>query len=215
MSFTRSALMPAQRNEWPRLLELLDEALDLPPGDVPAWLATVDATPELRKSLEKMLARHNAKETGDFLSVLPTLGNSAAVDEGDVIGGWRILRRIGDGGMSTVWLAVRADDQVRREVALKLPYAGPGQEMLTRRLLRECRILAGLEHAHIARLYDVGVTEIGTPYLVMEYVSGTTLLEHADSRRMTLLQRVNLFQQVLSAVQYAHAKLVLHRDLKP
>jgi hypothetical protein len=204
-----------QRSDWPRLLELLDVALDIPAGEVSSWLAGVDLSPAVRKTLEEMLDKRRDVETGDFLSVLPILGHDAAVREGDVVGGWRLVRRIGDGGMSTVWLGARADDQVKREVAIKLPHTGPGQESLVRRLLRERNILAGLEHANIARLYEVGLTETGTPYLVMEFVSGTTVLAHADAHRLSLAQRVDLFQQILAAVQYAHGKLVLHRDLKP
>ena len=117
--------------------------------------------------------------------------------------------------MSTVWLAERADGQLSRQVALKLPHAGPGHEMLARRLLRERSILAGLEHRHIARLYDVGVTASGVPYLVMEHVEGEPLTLHAGRGRLPLPQRLALMRQVLAAVQYAHGKLVLHRDLKP
>jgi hypothetical protein len=81
------------------------------------------------------------------------------------------------------FLAEQADDQLTRQVALKLPHAGHGQDVLAARLLRERNILAALEQPHIARLYDVGVTDAGTPYLVMEYVDGDTLLAHADAQR--------------------------------
>ena len=207
--------MSASRSDWPRLLDLLDVALDMPVDQVAGWVAGLDVSPELRAQLREMMARRRDAETGDFLAALPVLGHAPTLREGQEVGGWRLLHRIGDGGMSTVWLAVRADDQVRREVAIKLPHTGPGQEGLFSRLRRERNILASLEHANIARLYEVGLTAGGTPYLAMEYVQGTTLLLHADARRLDLAARVRLFRQVLAAVQYAHGKLVLHRDLKP
>jgi eukaryotic-like serine/threonine-protein kinase len=206
--------MSASRSDWPRLLDLLDVALDMPADQVAGWIAGLDVSPELRTQLREMMARRD-KASGDFLAALPVLGHAPALHEGQEVGGWRLLHRIGDGGMSTVWLAVRADDQVRREVAIKLPHTGPGQERLFGRLRRERNILASLEHANIARLYEVGLTAAGTPYLAMEYVPGTTLLAHADARRLDPAARVRLFLQVLAAVQYAHGKLVLHRDLKP
>ncbi len=207
--------MSASRSDWPRLLDLLDVALDMPADQIAGWVTGLDVTPELRAQLREMMARRRDAETGDFLAALPALGHVPSLHEGQEVGGWRLLHRIGDGGMSTVWLAARADDQVRREVAIKLPHTGPGQDGLFRRLRRERDILASLEHANIARLYEVGLTAGGTPYLAMEYVRGTTLLLHADVRRLDLAARVRLFRQVLAAVQYAHGKLVLHRDLKP
>jgi serine/threonine-protein kinase len=207
--------MSASRSDWPRLLDLLDEALDMPAEQIAGWVDGLDVSPGLRAQLREMMARHRATETSDFLAGLPVLGHVPILREGQEVGGWRLLHRIGDGGMSTVWLAVRADDQVRREVAIKLPHTGPGQDGLFSRLRRERNILASLEHANIARLYEVGLTAAGTPYLAMEYVQGTTLLRHADAHRLDLAARVCLFRQVLAAVQYAHGKLVLHRDLKP
>ena len=146
--------------------------------------------------------------------MLPTR-RQAPSPPGALIGPWRLLRELGQGGMSVVWLAARADGHMERQVALKLPHAGPGHELLARRLLRERSILASLEHPHIARLYEVGMTDGGTPYLVMEHVQGDDLLAYADAHRLGITQRIPLFQQVLRAVQYAHGKLVLHRDLKP
>ena len=186
----------------------------MPADQVAGWIAALDVAPELRAQLREMMARRDAA-SDDFLAAMPVLGHAPAWREGQEVGGWRLLHRIGDGGMSTVWLAMRADDQVRREVAIKLPHTGPGQERLLGRLRRERNILASLEHANIARLYEVGLTAGGTPYLAMEYVRGTTLLAHADARHLDLAARVRLFLQVLAAVQYAHGKLVLHRDLKP
>ena len=210
---------PIARHDWPRLLALVEQALDLPVAERDAWLAALALDAPLQSALQGLLDERRALETDDFLAALPVIPAPATapgrLTEGTLIGPWRLLREIGQGGMSTVWLAERADDQLTRQVALKLPHAGPGQDLLAARLLRERNILAALEHRNIARLYDVGLTDAGTPYLVMEFVQGTDLLSHADAHRLGIAQRLALFQQVLRAVQYAHAKLVLHRDLKP
>ncbi|MGC4059957.1 MAG: serine/threonine-protein kinase [Aquabacterium sp.] len=132
-----------------------------------------------------------------------------------MLGPYRLIRPLGQGGMSVVWLAERDDGQMRRHVALKMPHAGPGQALLAERLRRERDILASLEHRNIARLYDVGVTPIGLPFLVLEYVEGQPLPAYCDELKLGLHARLRLFVQVLHAVQYAHTKLVLHRDLKP
>ena len=115
--------------------------------------------------------------------------------------------------MSSVWLAERSDGQLKREVALKLPLTGP--RMQVERFLRERDILAALTHPNIARLYDAGISEIGQPYLAMEYVAGTQLIDSCDERLLGIRERLRLFVQVMEAVQFAHAELVIHRDLKP
>ncbi len=217
----KQSVVSIPRTDWPRLLTLVEQALDLPATERDAWLQTLDLPAPLQAALHRLLEDRHAIESDDFLGTLPVLPAphpptpTSPIQPGTLIGPWRLLRPLGEGGMSTVWLAERADDQVLRQVALKLPHAGPGQELLAQRLLRERNILAALEHPHIARLYEVGVTEAGTPYLVMECVEGHTLLAHADAQCLSVAQRLALFQQVLRAVQYAHAKLVLHRDLKP
>lgn len=211
--------MNIARSDWPRLLTLVEQALDMAPTERERWVGRLGLAEPLYGALIGLLRERQAIETGDFLGMLPAISpgphTPGRLAGGALVGPWRLLHEIGQGGMSTVWLAERADAQVKRQVALKLPHAGPGQDLLAARLLRERNILAALEHRNIARLYDVGVSDAGTPYLVMEYVPGTDLLSHADARRLTMPQRLVLFQQVLRAVQYAHGKLVLHRDLKP
>ena len=209
--------------DWPQLMPLVDEALALPESERDAWLARVELAPSIRTALRELLQDRAAIESGDFLGALPRLHlpeqapapPADRFESGRVMGAWRLLHEIGQGGMSTVWLAERADGQVTRQVALKIPHAGPGHHLLAVRLLRERNILAALEHSHIGRLYDVGVTEAGIPYLVMEFVAGHDILRHADTQRLRVTQRIELFQQVLGAVQYAHSRLILHRDLKP
>ena len=117
--------------------------------------------------------------------------------------------------MAVVWYARRADGAFKRFLALKIPMPAGRRGDLAHRFARECDILAGLEHPHIARLYDAGVDAGGLPYLALEYVEGRPLTDWCDERRLGLRERLLLFMQVLDAVQYAHARQVVHRDLKP
>ncbi len=131
------------------------------------------------------------------------------------IGPYRLIRELGLGGMGAVWLAERSDGTLKRTVALKLPHAGPFQRQLAERFDRERDILAALTHPNIARLYDAGAAATGQPYLALEYVEGLPLTEYCTAKNLGIRERLELFGQVLSAVQYAHNNLVLHRDLKP
>ncbi|MBT9598960.1 MAG: serine/threonine protein kinase [Vitreoscilla sp.] len=222
------ALDPA---ELARLSELLDELLDLPAGQRAAWLAALGPVDEgLRPQLTRMLAE---LETGDaapglvgLLDQMPQIAEAAAEERlasaapaaGTAmkkVGPYCLLRPLGRGGMGTVWLAERVDGAFSRTVALKLPHVNLLEPALAHRFERERDILAALEHPHIARLYDAGVTEDGQPYLALEHVEGVPITTHCDRAGLGLRQRIGLFIQVLQAVQYAHARLVVHRDLKP
>src|SRR5208282_5847645 len=108
-----------------------------------------------------------------------------------------------------------ADGLFTRQVALKLIHPALKSRVTSERFAREREILASLNHAHIARLLDAGIAEDGQSYLALDYVAGTPLTTYCDERRLSVHERLELFRQVLSAVQYAHAHLVIHRDLKP
>ncbi len=123
--------------------------------------------------------------------------------------------KLGEGGMSTVYLAVRADDAYQQKVALKVLAYGADRSDLSARFRAERQILASLDHPGIARLLDGGTTDDGRPYLVMEYIEGAPLDQYCDQHRLGLDARVDLFRQVCAAVQYAHQNLVVHRDIKP
>jgi eukaryotic-like serine/threonine-protein kinase len=217
-----------------RLAALLDAAMDLGPAEQAAFLDQLSpADQALRDTLAGLLAQAHAA-AGDTPDPLPgqlsQWVDHAARDKlrGDpgpatlrTIGPYCLLRLLGEGGMGQVWLAERADGTVQRSVALKLPHPGMGLQpgQLAQRFERERDILAALEHPHIARLYDAGV-DTGTdgasqPWLAMELVEGLPLTSWCDQQQLTLVQRVQLFRQVLQAVHYAHSRLVVHRDLKP
>src|SRR5688572_9123780 len=154
----------------------------------------------------------------------PTLGGDStwtrgAKDRAPVperrIGPYRILRELGHGGMGTVYLAARADEQFHKRVALKVIRSGADSEEVVRHFKRERQILASLDHPNVARLLDGGTTDDGLPYFVMEYIEGEPFLGYCDSRNLPIPERLRLFQQICSAVQYAHRNLVVHRDIKP
>ncbi|HSG50138.1 MAG TPA: serine/threonine-protein kinase, partial [Longimicrobiales bacterium] len=131
------------------------------------------------------------------------------------VGPYRLTRLLGRGGMGVVYLGEREADGFRLEAAIKVVATGFESESARERFLRERRILAGLRHPHIASLFDGGFSEEGAPYFVMEYVEGDPIHRFCDQRRLTVRQRVELFLQVVAAVEHAHQNLVIHRDLKP
>ncbi len=143
------------------------------------------------------------------------LNNVQAATGGWLCGPYRLLKQIGQGGMSEVWLASRVDQLVKRNVALKLPSAGIHAARFAEHLQREREVLANLVHPGIARLYDAGIAEGGRPFIAMEFVEGTSLSAYCDTHQLPIRQRLTLFLQILHAIHYAHSRLVIHRDLKP
>ena len=135
--------------------------------------------------------------------------------EGQRLGPYRILRKLGSGGMGDVYLAERADDEYQQQVAIKLVRAGVFSAQVHSRLRQERQILARLQHPNIARLMDGGRMPDGTPYIVMEYIEGEPIDTYCDRHRLGLAARVQLVRTVCSAVHYAHQNLIVHRDLKP
>jgi len=205
------------------LSRLLEEMLDTPVEQRETWLEGISVTcAHLVPALREMLAYHARIESQDFLATMPKFAattaeakDAAAVSEGSIVGPFRLLRRIGRGGMSDVWVAERADGAVKREVAIKLPHASLRGEQFAARFALERDILASLSHPNIARLYDAGIDSAGQPYLAMEFVEGVPVTEFCDTHRLPIRDRLLLFQQILAAVQSAHAQLIIHRDLKP
>jgi serine/threonine-protein kinase len=208
---------------WTAVSKLFDEALECDAANRADWLQRIAAThADLVPLLNRLLAAHSTSETADVLAHLPQIAPAAleAIDafdltDGSRVGPYRLTREIGSGGMAEVWLAERADGAFEREVALKLPRLSSLQRGLEVRFAQERDILARLEHPHIARFYDAGVSPDGLPYLAMEYVAGLPLNRWCDEQRLNTRARLVLFAQVLDAVQFAHANLIIHRDLKP
>jgi serine/threonine protein kinase len=203
---------------WHAVDRLFAEALDRPPAERPAYLDAVCAgDTALRREVERLLAA-DAQHGSGFLAGPPHELPRLTLDEredGGSLGPYRLLRKIGSGGMGTVYLARREDEHYERDVAVKVLRSGLASTEAFHRFVAERQILARLEHPNIARLYDGGSTEDGRPYLVLELVEGLPVDEYCDRRRLTVDQRLALFQKVCAAVQYAHQNLLVHRDLKP
>ena len=204
--------IPLQRDEWARVLGLLDTALDLPVPERRPWLDELALDPpHLKQALRRLLDDRAAIETGDFLAAG---AEASLLHAGTQLGPWRLLRELGQGGMASVWLAERHDGAHRRAVALKLPQRVFGSRVIAERFLREREILSTLQHPHIAQVLDAGEAQ-GQPWLALEYVAGRPITEHADAQGLSVQARLRLFLPVLQAVQHAHGQLVIHRDLKP
>lgn len=174
-------------------------------------------TPRNRNWRELIAADFLETDAAGFAAPLVAEGEGLVSREtpGTMVGRYRLLEEIGRGGMGTVWLAERADGHFEQQVALKLVKRGMDSDELLTRFIRERQILARLEHPNIARLLDGGVSEDGRPYFVMELVQGERITRYAETRHLSLEQRLRLVATVCRAVQQAHRNLVVHRDLKP
>ncbi len=196
-----------QPHTWQRIEALFHAVLTLPPAERTAYLIEHATEPGLRGRVEDLLAGH---ESAHALLDAPPID---ALPGGTLLGHYELLSIIGSGGMGTVYRARRADGQYAKQVAIKLIHQGvfdPGD-----RFERERQILANLEHPHIARLLDAGLSAYGQPYLVMELVEGTTLDRWAARHRPGADALLDLWEKIASAVSYAHRNLIVHRDLKP
>lgn len=213
---------------WSVLSKLVDEWLDLPEESRAAWLENLEPEhADVAPMLRQMMLNQARTGAENFLCTLPTVGPTedsglagtppprGATAAGRLLGPYRLVRELGQGGMSVVWLAERADGEIKRPVALKLPFLPLHNPSVAERFARERDILAKLTHPCIARLYDAGISDQGQPYLALEYVEGEKITTYCDRRRIDLRARLKLFLQVLRAVQYAHTNLIVHRDLKP
>lgn len=207
-----------QNEEWSKIDELLDAALELEPPERQTFLDGLEL-PDLRREVESLLA---CEARADGFLGAPALAFSADFfdqdrDEraGQTVGNYRIIHEIGRGGMGTVFLAERADGEFEQRVALKVVRRSFADTELKRRFRRERQILASLNHPNIARLMDGGVSDDGEPYLVMEYVEGARIDNYCQERGLSTRERLSLFLDVCRGVSYAHQHLVVHRDIKP
>ena len=207
---------------WQQVSEVLHAALYLPAAERAAYLAELAARDsELHREVESLLASHN-QAGSEFLNTLGVEAglvaeqlNRSDSKVGRRLGPYQIVQLIGVGGMGEVYRAVRADDQYRKQVALKLVRAGQDSSFVINRFKNERQILASLDHPNIARLLDGGTTEEGAPYFVMELIEGETIDVYCNDHKLATVERLALFLQVCSAVQLAHQRLIVHRDLKP
>jgi eukaryotic-like serine/threonine-protein kinase len=211
-----------QAERWRQIEEIFQAALDREPHGRAAWLdSACGGDVELRREVDSLLAAHEQGEfdftqSAAFVEALKVLEQrSARMLEGRRIGPYRVVRELGRGGMSRVYLAARADQAFEKQVAIKLVERGLDSEEVTRRFQSERQILARLDHPNITRILDGGTTEDGLPFLVMEYVEGEPVDRYCDERALDVAARLRLFQGVCAAVRYAHQNLIIHRDIKP
>ncbi len=175
---------------------------------------------EVRAAVERLLSAH--EQPASILERPIPLGpehtqvHHAYEQPGAVIAGrYKLLQRIGEGGMGSVWMADQTQP-VKRRVAVKLIRVERGtSKMILSRFEAERQAIALMDHPHIAKLFDAGTTQSGQPFFVMELVKGIPLTDYCDQHRLSIPQRLALFQQICSAVQHAHQKGIIHRDLKP
>ncbi|MFG6465627.1 protein kinase domain-containing protein [Roseateles sp. BYS87W] len=197
---------------WPRVSAAFDAALELPTTERERWLR--EQSPDLVEPLRTMLQAHDGTAELPALSALHELQSELPpvplARPGQRIGPYRLIERLGGGGMAEVWGAAQVTGPMAgRHVALKLPRPDP---RLGERLRDEHALLLGMEHPHIARLYDAGEDQ-GQAWLALEWINGQPI--HRALADQPVRQRLVTFLQVLDAVRYAHARLVLHADLKP
>ncbi len=208
---------------WHRVESVLDAVITRDPAQWPALLDEHCADDEaLRREVEDLLARTRAAER--YLTSPPGASAAALIaerrglsdrPEQRRVGAYRLIREIGRGGMSLVFLAERADGAFVQQVAIKLLRSNLDSDMDQHRFRAERQILATLNHPNIARLLDGGVTDDGLPFLVLEFVDGKPIDVWCDEHALDITERLALFQTVANATQHAHNNLVVHRDLKP
>lgn len=159
-----------------------------------------------------------APDAKTLISGSPATATASAPGRGEIperIGAYKVLHKIGEGGMGYVLLAMRDDGQFRQRVAIKLIKRGMDTDEVLKRFEFERQVLGALNHPNIARLYDGGATEDGRPYFVLEHVEGEPIDQYCDSQQLSIADRLALFRKVCSAVHYAHQNLIVHRDIKP
>jgi eukaryotic-like serine/threonine-protein kinase len=203
--------------KWDQVKELFTLALERDPEERRSFLRQACAGDDaLRTEVESLLSSFDGAAT--FLEDSPAADLLTAQSRaivGKRIGAYRIIREIGHGGMAVVYLGERDDQNYRKQVAIKMVKSGIDSEQILQRFRNERQTLAALDHSNIVKLLDGGSSEDGSPYLVMEYVEGLPIDRYCDFNQLSIDARLRLFCEVCSAVQYAHEKLVIHRDLKP
>jgi serine/threonine protein kinase/tetratricopeptide (TPR) repeat protein len=198
---------------------ILEEALRLPAGERAAYLAqSTEGNPELRQWITSLLRNYDA---GNFLehAAAPELRKTFCSvplleKPGDLIGRYKLLEQIGEGGCGVVYVAEQLEP-VRRRVALKIIKLGMDTKSVIARFEAERQALAMMDHPNIAKVLDAGATETGRPYFVMELVRGLRITDYCDEKKLSTRERLDLFILVCQAVQHAHQKGIIHRDIKP
>ena len=184
----------------------------------PGWRPSRERDAALADDLQTLLAEQDVVHESRFLERAAPLPSRAGLTlslAGQILGAYRLVSRIGQGGMGSVWLAERCDGRFEGRAAVKLLNIALMGRAGEERFRREGTILARLTHPHIAHLIDAGVSPTGQPYLVLEHVDGQSIDRYCHERALGIEARLRLFLDVLEAVAHAHANLIVHRDIKP
>lgn len=205
-------------SNWKQTKEALATAMELQGDARREFLLTL--SDDIRSDVERLLAADESAKSFIKEPILVERGvviDAAEPDaaEGEIVDDYFLIRKIGSGGMGSVYLAVHSGEGFSQQVALKLIKRGMDTGAVLKRFLMERQILANLEHPNVARMLDGGSTAEGLPYFVMEYVDGEEIREYCNRRKLGLVQRLELFRKICDAVANAHQKLIVHRDLKP
>jgi serine/threonine protein kinase len=211
-------------DRWKLVDDLLQSALELKPENRQEFLhRACSGDAALMDEIMSLLTSH--RKAGNFLETPAAETAAYALAEsqnlfseslvGQIVSHYRILKMIGSGGMGSVWLAERCDGRFERKVAIKFVHLAVLDQASAERFKREGAILGRLTHPRIAEIIDAGLTSLGEPFLVLEYVEGQAIDEYCDKNKLTIDERIRLFLDVLSAVAHAHSNLIVHRDIKP
>ena len=208
---------PLTPERWDRVAEAFEQAVAAPAGDRVAVLrSSLGDDPLLLREAEEMLGAHFADTPLAVESRLIAAGTTeGSLAPGALVGPYRVIAMIGEGGMGEVYRAERNDGAFERVVALKVVRPGLRSEEFARRFKLERTILSRLTHPGIVTILDGGVADDGRPYLVMQFVDGEPVTAYCTHHALGLPERIRLVHQIAEAVQYAHGRLVVHRDLKP
>ncbi len=205
---------------WTIVKQYYAELLELPEEEQAGFIDHLETSqPEVAQMLRSLLRDENNTDHNFESPAISKIKDSKEPQATDLIGTqigkYKLTYLIGIGGMGMVYLADRTDLEAHQQVAIKIISAGFLSHIYNKRFDRERKILSRLNHPHITRIYDGGISETGTPYIIMEYVEGKPLLEYVTDQQLSLSKRLELFMDLCSAVAYAHQNFIMHRDLKP
>ena len=205
---------------WDGLSRMYEELRKIPPNERDAWIEKNCPDEWIKEELYSLLQVD--EDSADYFDSLTSNVISPALDElsdlppaSGKVYNYKLLRKIGRGGMGNVYLAERDDDMYKSRVAVKILRRGMDSKDILERFHTERQILARLNHPNITHLLDGGITSDGRPYFVMEYVQGKPITEYCDEKKLPVNERIELFNQICDALAFAHQNLVIHRDLKP
>jgi serine/threonine protein kinase/tetratricopeptide (TPR) repeat protein len=209
---------PLSPDQWRILSPYLDQALEIEPDARADWFASIALQdPSLAADLQSILAAQDVVQESHFLEQ-PVLDPHEALEQslvGQVVGSYRLVSFIGQGGTGSVWLAERCDGRFQGRAAVKLLNLSLIGRAGEERFRREGTFLARLRHPRIAHLIDAGISPAGQPYLVLEHVNGQSIDRYCNEHGLGIDARIGLFLEVLDAVAQAHTSLIVHRDIKP